>query len=126
MVVLAPVVEEVFFRGFFYRALRSRFSWALAAALDGVVFGVIHWTGAATLSLLPLFMVLGFIFCAVYERTGSLYTSIAIHALNNALAFATMTDLNDAVPVVLGAGMLGLCVLLPRMAPARVVAPAPG
>ncbi len=39
VICVAPVAEEFFFRGFFYRALRSRYSVLVAALIDGLVFG---------------------------------------------------------------------------------------
>ena len=45
VIVVAPIAEEFFFRGFFYRALRSRLGILSAAAIDGLVFGLIHFTG---------------------------------------------------------------------------------
>ena len=74
VIVVAPIAEEFFFRGFFYRALRSRLGILAAAAIDGLVFGLIHFTGSDTLELLPILGALGFMFCLVYERTGTLYT----------------------------------------------------
>jgi membrane protease YdiL (CAAX protease family) len=117
VIVIAPVVEELFFRGFFYRALRSRLSFGVAALIDGAVFGVVHFTGAETLSILPMFVVLGVIFCWVYERTGSLYPSIAMHAFNNALAYAWMTRLSDAVPAAIGAVAVASILAAARLAP---------
>src|SRR2546423_2712372 len=38
----APAAEEVFFRGFFYRALRTRYPVLVAAGIDAALFGVIH------------------------------------------------------------------------------------
>jgi uncharacterized protein len=115
VICIAPIAEEFFFRGFFYRALRSRFSILGAAALDGVLFGVIHYdfSGADALLILPPLAVLGFIFCLVYERTGSIYPTIALHALNNAIAFgATVHD--PSVSLVLGPLMLIACASAPR------------
>ena len=43
VICVAPVAEEFFFRGFFYRALRSRYSVLGAALIDGLLFGAIHW-----------------------------------------------------------------------------------
>ena len=90
IICIAPVAEEFFFRGFFYRALRSRYSMLVAALIDGLLFGVIHWdfSSADALLIVPPLAALGFMFCLVYERTGSLYPVIALHALNNAIAFA--------------------------------------
>ncbi len=115
VICIAPIAEEFFFRGFFYRALRSRFSILGAAALDGLLFGVIHYdfSGADALLILPPLAVLGFIFCLVYERTGSIYPTIALHALNNAIAFgATVHD--PSVSLVLGPLMLIACASAPR------------
>jgi uncharacterized protein len=115
VICIAPIAEEFFFRGFFYRALRSRFSILGAAALDGLLFGVIHYdfSGADALLILPPLAVLGFIFCLVYERTGSIYPTIALHSLNNAIAFgATVHD--PSVSLVLGPLMLIACASAPR------------
>jgi uncharacterized protein len=115
VVCVAPVAEEFFFRGFFYRALRSRYSVLAAALIDGFLFGVIHYdfSGAEALLIVPPLGVLGFIFCLVYERTGTIYPVIALHALNNAIAFGVTVE-NAAVPLVLGPLMLLACATVPR------------
>ena len=116
VVCVAPVAEEFFFRGFFYRALRSRFSmiW-LAALINGALFGVIHFdfSSSDALLILPPLAVLGFMFCLVYEKTGSLYPVIALHAFNNALAFGIQAEAWE-VSAVLGPLMLVACALVPR------------
>ena len=114
VIVVAPVAEEFFFRGFFYRALRSRLGILSAAAIDGVVFGLIHYSGSDTLELLPILAGLGFMFCLVYERTGTLYTVIGLHALNNTVAYASAADAT-AVSLILGSLMLTACALVPRV-----------
>jgi uncharacterized protein len=115
VICVAPVAEEIFFRGFFYKALRSRYSVIAAALIDGLVFGVIHYdfSGAEALLILPPLGVLGFMFCLVYERTGSLYPVIGLHALNNALAYGVTVE-DASVSLVLGPLMLLACALVPR------------
>jgi uncharacterized protein len=114
IVVIAPIAEEFFFRGFFYRALRSRLGILSAAAIDGLVFGLIHYSGPDTLELLPILGGLGFMFCLVYERTGTLYTVIGLHAFNNAIAYGFAVE--DAGPsLVFGPLMLVVCTLGPRL-----------
>ena len=115
IICVAPVAEEFFFRGFFYRALRSRYSMLVAALIDGLLFGVIHFdfSGADALLIVPPLAVLGFMFCLVYERTGSLYPVIALHALNNAIAFAVTIE-DARVSLVLGPLVLLACTLVPR------------
>jgi uncharacterized protein len=114
VIVVAPIAEEFFFRGFFYRALRTRLGILAAAAIDGLVFGLIHFTGSDTLELLPILGFLGFVFCLVYERTRTLYTVIGLHALNNSSAYGADTE-NAAVSLVLGSLMLVFCMLGPRL-----------
>jgi uncharacterized protein len=81
--VIAPLGEELFFRGFFFGALRNRHGPWPAALITGIVFGGIH-VGPAGF-LVPL-MIFGVGLCLLYEWTGSLYPAIALHALNNSFA----------------------------------------
>jgi membrane protease YdiL (CAAX protease family) len=117
IVCVAPAAEEFFFRGFFYRALRSRWPVLGAAALDGALFGLIHFdfSGSDALLILPPLALLGFIFCLVYERTGSLYPVIAMHSFNNAVAYGAQAD-GWEVSAVLGPLMLLACMIVPRIA----------
>ena len=115
VICVAPVAEEFFFRGFFYRALRSRYSVLVAALIDGLVFGVIHWDLSTVdgLLIVPPLAALGFTFCLVYERTGTLYPVIALHAINNAIAFGVTVE-DASVSLVLGPLMLLACAVVPR------------
>jgi membrane protease YdiL (CAAX protease family) len=115
IICIAPVAEEFFFRGFFYRALRSRYTVLAAALIDGLLFGVIHWdfSTANGLLLIPPLAALGFMFCLVYEKTGSLYPVIAMHSLNNAIAYGFTLHAPE-VSLVLGPLMLIACALAPR------------
>ena len=117
VILLAPFAEEVLFRGFMYRCLRNRLEPLGAAAVIGAIFGSIHYSGPETLELLPLLAVLGFVFCVLYERTGSLYPAIALHAINNALAFAVSADESGAVVIaaVTLVLALALCFVLPAL-----------
>lgn len=87
--VVAPIAEETFFRGYFFGALRNwRGVWP-AAVITGLVFGAVH-IGSYPLAYLPPLAFLGFGLCLLRARTGSLYPCIALHALNNGLAFALL------------------------------------
>lgn len=117
VMVVAPFVEEFFFRGFFYRALRTRYPIYAAAVVNGAIFGVIHFSfdGADGLLILPPLMFLGVIFCLVYERTGSLWSVIGMHAFNNAVAFSAQVDDGWRIAVVAGPLMLVACVVVPAL-----------
>jgi membrane protease YdiL (CAAX protease family) len=126
VILVAPLAEEFFFRGFFYRALRNRFPVLVAAALDGLVFGFIHWdfSSAHGLLIVPPLAILGLILCLIYERTGSLFPVIAIHAVNNSVAYAAQVNDGWEVSVFAGPLMLAALMLAPRLLPRA--APAPG
>lgn len=81
-VVIAPLFEELFFRGFLFRGLANSWGWVLGAAASSAAFGVAH---AQLTIFVPLFA-LGFALAWVYKRTGSLWTAIAFHALFNAIS----------------------------------------
>jgi uncharacterized protein len=122
IICVAPFCEEFFFRGFFYGALRTRFSVAAAAIIDGLVFGLIHFEGSTDgLLIVPPLAMLGVIFCLVYEQTRSLYPVIALHSINNSIAYAAQAD-GGAVSAVFGPLMVVACAVVPRFTRA---APAP-
>ena len=78
-VFLAPVIEELFFRGFFMTFLKNYTSTWLAIILSAGVFAFAHLNLGIALPLWFLGIVLG----AVYEHTGSLIVPIGIHACFN-------------------------------------------
>ena len=92
IVVAAPISEEIFFRGFIFGGLRHRLSFPVAAVLSGAIFGLFHFTGADSFGVVPQLALFGFALAWLYEETGSIYPTIAVHAVNNALAFAILTS----------------------------------
>jgi membrane protease YdiL (CAAX protease family) len=106
------VAEETFFRAFFYRALRTRLPVWSAALIDGLVFGVLHFQGIDTAIILPVIAVFGVGQCLVYERTGSLFAVIAIHAAFNTVAMLSIVPLPAILIGVLV--ILGCLVAPPR------------
>jgi membrane protease YdiL (CAAX protease family) len=84
--ILAPIAEEILFRGFFFPALRTAMPELLAAVATGVLFGLVHVIGTPFALIVPL-AVLGFVLCLLYRYTGSLLPCMTLHSLNNALAF---------------------------------------
>lgn len=78
----APVVEELFFRGFLYPALRRRLGVAGGIVVSAVIFGLFH----ANAWLLFPTTAIGMILAYLYEREGSLGPSIMLHSLNNLIS----------------------------------------
>jgi uncharacterized protein len=102
--VVAPLAEEFFFRGFFFTALRGSLGLWPSAVITGIVFGLIHFK----LEFLAPLAVLGFALCLLYAQTGSLLPCIALHALNNSLAFGVTQGWTWQIPAI----MVGSLVLL--------------
>ncbi len=88
IVVAAPLTEELFFRGFFFAGLRSRWSLWPSALVSGVLFGIVHAPTGPTAAI-PL-AGLGVGLAWLYEKTGSIWPSITAHLLNNALAISVV------------------------------------
>lgn len=84
VVILAPIAEEVFFRGVVFNAwLRERGRrWAFIGS--SVMFAVIH---ASLVAVIPIFL-LGLALAWIYQRTGNLLAPIAMHATFNAISVA--------------------------------------
>lgn len=83
-VILAPLWEELIYRGFFFGLLKSRWGVFPALVFSSAVFSYSHFSLAAFLPLLIVGMAAGY----VYHRTGSLYFAIFFHALFNGLSMA--------------------------------------
>ena len=84
VVLVAPVVEELFFRGFLYQALRNSWGTVLGVIGSGAIFGGIHFEPD---KFVPLF-VLGVALAMLFQKTRSVWPCIMLHAINNTLAYA--------------------------------------
>jgi membrane protease YdiL (CAAX protease family) len=84
--VLAPIYEEILFRGLLYPYLRKRMSMWPAALLSGTLFSLCHWD----LPMLAQIAILGTLQAIAVERTRSLTTSIIMHGLWNSGLFLAL------------------------------------
>ena len=78
---LAPAGEELYFRGLIYRWLRDQWGPASAAPLSALLFAGAHFY--YPLPHMLLVALLGLVLAIAYERSGSLWVSIGIHAAQN-------------------------------------------
>ena len=92
VVFLAPFVEEVLFRGLVFGCIREK-SRVVAYAVSALLFAFSHvWTFALSawdvsyLTLMLQYLVPGLVFAWAFDRSGTLWTSILLHAIVNALA----------------------------------------
>lgn len=111
VVAVAPVAEELLFRGLAYRALRNAMAPGIAAAVIGIGFGVIHYSGPESAGVIVPLAVLGALFCLLYEWTGSLWPSIGLHVANNALALAVTSESAGAPLASASVGVVMLAVV---------------
>ena len=87
IMALAPAIcEEGLFRGYLFAASKKKFKPYTAMLIVAAIFGIYH------LSLVKFFTtgILGFVFCYVVYRTGSIVTSSVMHFLNNLLSVVVM------------------------------------
>ncbi len=85
-VVLAPIVEELFFRGFIFAGFRQKYGWKKATLLSAIFFALIHMQPTA---MLPIFL-LGVIFAILYHYSASIWPAVLMHMLSNGLALGTV------------------------------------
>jgi membrane protease YdiL (CAAX protease family) len=79
-VVLAPLTEELVFRGLMFATLRRRAAWPVAAAVSALAFAALHGYGVAGFASVWWS---GFVWAWTYERTRSVWPAIAAHAAGN-------------------------------------------
>ena len=83
-IVIAPLVEEIFFRGFLFTGLREKYGWIAAALISSALFAAMH---LQPLTMLPIFL-MGLIFSYLYQRTGSIWPAVIMHFTTNTLGLA--------------------------------------
>lgn len=98
IVVIAPIVEELIFRGYLQGNLRKYIPWWGAAIITGVLFGAAHgqWNVAVDT------FVLSMVACYLRERTGAIWAGVGLHALKNAIAFMFLFLLPKSITDLLG------------------------
>lgn len=83
LVIIAPIAEEILFRGWIYGKVRKYLPLIPTIILVSVAFGFMHGQWNASLTTFALSLIL----CSGREVTGTIYSGIILHMLNNALAF---------------------------------------
>ncbi|MSQ30210.1 MAG: CPBP family intramembrane metalloprotease [Dehalococcoidia bacterium] len=83
VMAIAPLSEELFFRGFLFRAVQGRAGLVAGLLVSALAFAAFHLNVGV---LLPFFAV-GLIFAWAYHASGSLWTPIAAHTIFNSIAF---------------------------------------
>lgn len=109
--LVAPLAEELFFRGFMFSVLAGRLGVWWGALITGLVFGLIHLPGAPALGVAVL-CVFGVVLCFLYYKTGSIIPCMALHAFNNSVSFGFTKSLPAWGIALLIAGSVASVVLI--------------
>jgi len=86
LVVIPPIIEEIVFRGFMFPALSGRVGYLLGALFSSLLFGFAHLQ--ANVGVYTI--VLGLLLCFMYKKTNSIIPGMALHMINNYVAFAAL------------------------------------
>ncbi|KGM96578.1 CAAX protease [Clostridium novyi A str. 4552] len=80
VVILAPIVEELIFRGVILNRLKIRWGVGPAIILSSIFFGILHMN----LAVIGAFL-FGVMMCVVYMKTKNIFITMYIHCVNNLL-----------------------------------------
>ena len=95
--ILAPVAEELVFRGAILRSLMAYFNYRLPwipIVVSALLFGAVHGNVAQFANAFVMGLLLGWLYC----RTHSIVLGVALHWVNNTVAYAMyklMPEMND-------------------------------
>jgi membrane protease YdiL (CAAX protease family) len=95
-VLIAPVVEETYFRGILFRSIRDRHGFWPGALISGVLFGLVHWVPSPwqdAVLLQTIMVFTGIALAWIYERRGSLLANVAAHMAFNAVGIVLILKL---------------------------------
>lgn len=83
LVVLAPVVEELLFRGYLFGKIRAVSNFWISTLATSLVFGIAHqqWNVGIDVFVLSIFL------CLLREKTGNVWAGMLLHGLKNSIAF---------------------------------------
>lgn len=83
LVILAPLAEEILFRGYLYGKLRKYMPVWAAILATSALFGLVHGQWNVGLDVFALSIVL----CSLREVSGSIWAGVLLHMLKNGIAF---------------------------------------
>ena len=95
--ILAPLVEEIFFRGFLFQGFRAKYGWTSGLLLSSAIFAVAHLDLA---SLIPTF-ILGCLLAYLYQRSNSVWPGVILHMVVNTfglLSVYVLTQYPNLIP----------------------------
>jgi hypothetical protein len=95
-VVIAPIHEELFFRGILFRSVADRYRFAVGAGGSGLAFGLIHYVPGpvyGSVLLMGVMVFTGIALAWFYERRGNIVASMVAHATFNVIGLTLILAL---------------------------------
>lgn len=89
IVLLAPIVEEILFRGLLFNFFQNRFGTKIGIIVSGILFAIFHFSlaqGFGNVSLIAALSFFGIMLAIVYHKTQSLIYPMLLHGLFNLLS----------------------------------------
>lgn len=93
VILIAPLVEEIFFRGFLLRTLANRIGDMPGSIITALIFALLHFPWQ---SIIPVF-ILGLILNSLVIKTKSIWPAIGFHIFNNSIAFTVLLLLEKGI-----------------------------
>ena len=101
LAIIAPLAEELLMRGFLFTTLRRKMKFWLTALITSIVFASLHLTGGESgagllwIAAVDTF-ILSIVLCYLREKTGRLWSGIAVHMIKNSVAFLMLFIVGSA------------------------------
>jgi membrane protease YdiL (CAAX protease family) len=89
--LVAPVAEEIAFRGYLYAGLRTVMAMVPAALISGFLFGAAHLASGEAIATIAAITALGICWAVLREKTGSIVPGMALHGALNGAALVGVT-----------------------------------
>ncbi|MGI5065088.1 lysostaphin resistance A-like protein [Treponema putidum] len=108
--IIAPIYEELIFRGVIYDDTKKLFNVKIASLVSSILFGLMHFNGGylqVTVAMLD-----GLLLAYCYEKTQSLYACILLHSLNNFMSVVIYRLLDWRAYVMLTLICMLACIIM--------------
>jgi membrane protease YdiL (CAAX protease family) len=83
LVILGPIIEEIFYRLYIYSMLKEEMSIAYSTVISAALYMLMH----GKIQIVYLFIP-GVVYALVYEKTKTIWSSVVVHGLNNLVWFS--------------------------------------
>ncbi len=95
LLLLVPLVEELFFRGFLFKLLHKSLGWMTGALITSILFALLH--SYTDIGFMASMMVLSLICCGLMRFKNGLILAVVAHSIWNMFAGAKGLEMSDGI-----------------------------